>query len=932
MEALPLVKKLLADDEKCLISVRAGLVDNGKKISKYLVIVNRAGDKAVLIFSTTQVPCSEISQLSVMETIPINKEFSYKQESEVLVEISNNQKRLRFDLSASQTVALCKELKQAKETVTHVVGFGLPSSFSWLDKYTNKAPEKNLFETDVFDPLKYMNIEDNGKKEPVKDDTELCTHASRVDASSRLQVEHKPRNRSPVVYTRKGTGSGPDSRSASPALLHPANSNSKLKNFSDLARSNDSLNETFDTFKNDTMDSYSQKLTPRENMVSHLMMNCEDEYTNIQKVKVFCGTWNVNGQSPTVSIHTWLASDPEPPDIYAVGFQELDLSKEAFIFSESPKEGEWLQIVTSCLHPKAKYKKVKLIRLVGVMLIVFVTKELSPFVKYIDADYVATGIMGLLGNKGGVAVRMTIHNTSLCFINSHLAAHQEEFERRNQDYRDIVSRLRFRQFVPHLTMHDHEVIFWIGDLNYRLSEIDINDVKKYIDSKVYSKLFPYDQLYKQLGKSDVFKGFTEGDISFRPTYKYDTGTDNWDSSEKCRAPAWCDRILWKGSAVCQSCYRSHNELKISDHKPVSSIFDVGLKVVDEEKSKKVYEDIMKRLDRLENEYLPQVKIDIAELNFGEVKFYESKKQKVVVSNTGQGLVEFEFIKKLNGDSYCKPWLKITPYKAFIKQDGMQEVELEVYVDEETVSKLNSHEDKIEDILVLHLIGGKDCFITVSGNFIPTSFGSSIEALIQMQQPIREVPVAQLIDLEQPGSLKDVDIAATGGRLYAVPKEIWRLIDHLFKYGRSQEDLFKQDGLNTEIYQIRDCLDAGAPEKIPGSIHSVTSALILFLRCLPEPVIPCNVYHKCLQVSNNYNFSRQVLSSIPEHNRTVFKYICAFLRELLEHSEANNLDHKTLASIFGHLFLRPLKSERNCQADTEKKAMFVFHFLVNEYDE
>eukprot|EP00106_Octopus_bimaculoides_P007172 XP_014774614.1 PREDICTED: uncharacterized protein LOC106872219 [Octopus bimaculoides] len=164
MEALPLVKKLLADDEKCLISVRAGLVDNGKKISKYLVIVNRAGDKAVLIFSTTQVPCSEISQLSVMETIPINKEFSYKQESEVLVEISNNQKRLRFDLSASQTVALCKELKQAKETVTHVVGFGLPSSFSWLDKYTNKAPEKNLFETDVFDPLKYMNIEDNGKK------------------------------------------------------------------------------------------------------------------------------------------------------------------------------------------------------------------------------------------------------------------------------------------------------------------------------------------------------------------------------------------------------------------------------------------------------------------------------------------------------------------------------------------------------------------------------------------------------------------------------------------------------------------------------------------------------------------------------------------------------------------------------------------------
>ena len=54
----------------------------------------------------------------------------------------------------------------------------------------------------------------------------------------------------------------------------------------------------------------------------------------------------------------------------------MDLSKEAFVFNESVKEDEWKAIVFGSLHPGAKYKKVKLIRLVGMMLIVFV-KDVS---------------------------------------------------------------------------------------------------------------------------------------------------------------------------------------------------------------------------------------------------------------------------------------------------------------------------------------------------------------------------------------------------------------------------------------------------------------------------------------------------------------------------------------------------------------------------
>lgn len=49
----------------------------------------------------------------------------------------------------------------------------------------------------------------------------------------------------------------------------------------------------------------------------------------------------------------------------------------------------------------------------------------------------------------------------------------------------------------------------------------------------------------QQSQGNVFKNFIEGDISFQPTYKYDLFSDDYDTSEKCRAPAWTDRILWK---------------------------------------------------------------------------------------------------------------------------------------------------------------------------------------------------------------------------------------------------------------------------------------------------------------------------------------------------------------------------------------------------
>lgn len=138
-----------------------------------------------------------------------------------------------------------------------------------------------------------------------------------------------------------------------------------------------------------------------------------------------------------------------------------------------------------CLHPKAMYEELVSVRLVGMMLIVAIRQELRKNVIRYSIQTVGTGALNFMvskriakvntilecqststiknmpsfmsqGNKGGVGVSMQINEAFICFVNSHLAAHIHEIDRRKEDHDEIIRRMQFEYGIVRRSIDEHK--------------------------------------------------------------------------------------------------------------------------------------------------------------------------------------------------------------------------------------------------------------------------------------------------------------------------------------------------------------------------------------------------------------------------------------------------------------------------------------------
>ncbi|QRV96682.1 inositol polyphosphate 5-phosphatase [Ceratobasidium sp. AG-Ba] len=634
----------------------------------------------------------------------------------------------------------------------------------------------------------------------------------------------------------------------------------------------------------------------RQRWLAEELTKQDAELKHMRNLSIRIGTFNVNGQQPMEPLRTWVcnpeSSDP-PADLIVLGFQELDLSTEALLISSTTlREDMWCEAVMRDLAElRDQYVKLTSKQLVGILIVVLIRKPVLQLLapSGVASSSAGVGILGTMGNKGGVALRLQIMDTVLVFVNAHLAASAQPVppstdaegtkapgprfvgrgappsdpvvERRNADYHSLTGpsgRLNF-SLLPStpsalpttVGLWDCHAIFFMGGMifyfNYRVDLLD-DEIRAVLDETTdrdYSALLSFDQLKVQQYLGKAFSTMREGSIAFAPTYRCEIGKKEghfWDSK---RRPAWTDRILWqtargKGGSVriVEGSYKSHPIISLSDHKPVSADFIVDVEELDREMAADRLKLLVKNLGRLPlEEDVPRVKFSHDIIDWGFVKHLKPQELDLSFQNVGITTVYWRIIPtQANGPLYPE-WMKVEPTSGVLLPGNSVIIHIATQITNEIASHLNTGAKTLEDIIILHTIRGKDTFIPVTGTWTPTCLAYTPDALVRLAHSVRDSAGSRNTQLSTEKALSS-------------PRELMRLINWLMKYSIECDELFVKPGDPLVIDAVIEALDTGndfpfSPvSPAQDEILAIGSALLLFLEEMPEPVIPLRLHPHC----------------------------------------------------------------------------------------
>ncbi|KAI9259046.1 Endonuclease/exonuclease/phosphatase [Sporodiniella umbellata] len=679
----------------------------------------------------------------------------------------------------------------------------------------------------------------------------------------------------------------------------------------------------------------------------------------------------------------------------------METNTEAYIRYDPTKENAWVQGVIDVLNEgEATYVKVASKQLVTLLLIVVAKKKHVRFISESQVTWAGVGLMNMMGNKGGIAVRLRFHDSYLCFVTSHLAALTEKTEKRNQDFLELSKRLlfshtpnRLTQYVSYFWNHGEEgvsflenhgvlrdwrveasiyhsdVLLWSGDLNYRINQNE-SVIKHWLREQRLDVLLAYDQLSIEQRAGRTFPMFSEGQITFPPTYKYDPGTHHYDTSEKRRAPSWTDRVLWKkerataGTHLQLIDYDHCPVLTVSDHKPVRALMTLRVRKIDSRLLEKTQAALVQQLEEQKKDVQPRGRISSSFVDFEGVQFLEYKEKTLLLENTGQVMVLFRFLPNPTQTRPLPGWLTVSPMSGVLAPGESIVLRFELMVDPTLSTPLNLGYEELEETLILRLENASDFFICVSGHYQPTCFGVPLTLLATLSLPVcaeAENNLALKKDGPPPVPLSPpVDL----------PQELSKIMNFLWNTNMFQiPSLFLDHGDLPTSTLIRHCLDHGHPldttlfdplegtldeldlepsldeldlepsldeldlepslEREAKSANAMIDVLIAFLECLPDPVIPTDLYERALEASLSVEAIQNLKESLPAFHEKVLSNLTMFLRHAIDLAPVSVQKKREakIIEIFTVLLRPPLDfKERNPVVAKEKREDFISQLL------
>ncbi|XP_078095718.1 rho GTPase-activating protein 25 isoform X2 [Mustelus asterias] len=177
--------------------------------------------------------------------------------------------------------------------------------------------------------------------------------------------------------------------------------------------------------------------------------------------------------------------------------------------------------------------------------------------------------------------------------------------------------------------------------------------------------------------------------------------------------------------------------------------------------------------------------------------------------------------------------------------------------------------------------------------------------------------------------------------HLVPMVVEQCADFIRDCGLNEEGVFRLPGQDNQVKELRDAFDSGERPSFDRDtdVHTVASLFKLYLRELPEPVIPWSQYDDFLACSQLMNSNEQEgqqelmmqLELLPQINCNLLSYICRFLHEVQQNASVNKMSVDNLATVIGVNLLRPKIEDPVAIMRGTPQIQKLMTILISKYD-